>query len=106
MIETEDGKFARRGICSAGHHFRGLYTAPRAGNSNCRHQGILIVADHHWCDETGAAADEQPRTGYAREGAEIHWCDETGAAADEQSRKGYAREGDPARIEVPKPTSG
>lgn len=39
----------------------------------------------------------------ALEGAEIHWCDETGAAADEQPRKGYAREGDPARIEVPKP---
>jgi transposase len=39
----------------------------------------------------------------AREGAEIHWCDETGARADEQSRKGYAREGDPAWVEVPKP---
>ena len=42
----------------------------------------------------------------AREGAEIHWCDETGAAADEQPREGYAHEGDPARIEVPSPTSG
>jgi transposase len=39
----------------------------------------------------------------AREGAEIHWCDETGAAADERPRKGYAREGDPAWIEVPGP---
>jgi transposase len=39
----------------------------------------------------------------AREGAEIHWCDETGAAADEQPRKGYAREGDPAWVEVPRP---
>ena len=39
----------------------------------------------------------------AREGAEIHWCDETGAAADEQPRRGYAREGDPAWVEVPKP---
>jgi transposase len=39
----------------------------------------------------------------ALEGAEIHWCDETGAAADEQPRKGYAREGDPAWVEVPKP---
>jgi transposase len=37
------------------------------------------------------------------EGAEIHWCDETGAAADEQPRKGYAREGDPAWVDVPKP---
>src|SRR5262249_29573311 len=39
----------------------------------------------------------------ALEGAEIHWCDETGARADEQPRKGYAREGEPARVEVPKP---
>src|SRR5262249_2600364 len=39
----------------------------------------------------------------ALEGAEIHWCDETGAAADEQPREGYACEGDPARVEVPKP---
>lgn len=37
------------------------------------------------------------------EGAEIHWCDETGAAADEQPRKGYARKGNPAWVEVPKP---
>ena len=41
----------------------------------------------------------------AREDAEIHWCDETGAAADQQPRRGYAREGRPARIEVPIPTS-
>ena len=39
----------------------------------------------------------------ALEDAEIHWCDETGARADQQPRKGYAREGDPARVEVPKP---
>lgn len=39
----------------------------------------------------------------AREGAEIHWCDETGAAADELPRKGYARRGAPARIQVPRP---
>jgi hypothetical protein len=39
----------------------------------------------------------------ALEGAEIHSHDETGAAADERPRKGYARKGDPARIEVPKP---
>jgi transposase len=37
----------------------------------------------------------------ARESAEIHWCDETGAAADQQPRRGYAREGQPAPIEVP-----
>ena len=41
----------------------------------------------------------------AREDAEIHWCDETGAVADQQPRRGYAREGRPAKIEVPHPTS-
>ena len=39
----------------------------------------------------------------AREDAEIHWCDETGAVADQQPRRGYAREGRPARIEAPDP---
>jgi transposase len=38
-----------------------------------------------------------------REGAEIHWCDETGAAADEHPRRGYARRGEPAMMEVPGP---
>jgi transposase len=52
-----------------------------------------------WLDETYPAIERRA----AREGAEIHWCDETGAAADEQPRKGYAREGDPAWIEVPRP---
>jgi transposase len=52
-----------------------------------------------WLNETYPAIEERA----AREGAEIHWCDETGAAADEQPRKGYAREGDPAWIEVPGP---
>jgi transposase len=37
------------------------------------------------------------------EDAEIHWCDETGAAADEHPRKGYARTGHPAWIQVPHP---
>jgi transposase len=39
----------------------------------------------------------------AREGGEILWCDETGAAADQQPRRGYARRGRPAKIEVPDP---
>jgi transposase len=39
----------------------------------------------------------------ALEDAEIHWCDETGAAADAQPRKGYSRRGHPAPIEVPDP---
>jgi transposase len=52
-----------------------------------------------WLNETYPAIEERA----ALEGAEIHWCDETGARADERPRRGYAREGDPARAEVPKP---
>jgi hypothetical protein len=54
---------------------------------------------YRWLDETYPAIAERA----AREGAEIHWCDETGAAADEHPRKGYAREGHPAWIRVPPP---
>jgi transposase len=52
-----------------------------------------------WLEVTYPAIAERA----AREDAEIHWCDETGAAADKQPRKGYARRGRPAPIEVPDP---
>jgi len=52
-----------------------------------------------WREETYPAIEARAR----REGAEIFWCDETGVAADEHPRYGYAREGDPATIEVPAP---
>jgi transposase len=52
-----------------------------------------------WLEETYPAIECRA----ALEDAEIHWCDETGAAADEQPRKGYSRRGHPAAIEVPDP---
>ena len=52
-----------------------------------------------WLDVTYPAIEERA----AREDAEIHWCDETGAVADEQPHEGYARRGRPAPIEVPNP---
>jgi transposase len=52
-----------------------------------------------WLEVTYPAIEERA----AREDAEIHWCDETGAVADQQPRKGYARRGRPAAIEVPDP---
>jgi transposase len=54
---------------------------------------------YEWLDETYPAIEEQA----AREDAAIHWCDETGAAADEHPRKAYSRKGHPAYIEVPGP---
>jgi transposase len=52
-----------------------------------------------WLEETYPEIERRA----AREGGEILWCDETGAAADRQPRRGYARQGQPARIEVPDP---
>ncbi len=52
-----------------------------------------------WLEETYPAIAARAR----REGVEIYWCDETGVAADEHPRYGYAREGDPATMEVPDP---
>src|SRR5262245_6313113 len=52
-----------------------------------------------WLEVAYPAIEERA----AREDAEIHWCDETGAVADEQPWKGYSRRGRPATIEVPDP---
>jgi transposase len=50
-----------------------------------------------WLEETYPAIERRA----AAEDAEILWCDETGAAADQQPHRGYARTGVPARMEVP-----
>jgi transposase len=52
-----------------------------------------------WLEVTYPAIEERA----THEDAEIHWCDETGATADEQPHKGYAHRGQPAPLEVPKP---
>lgn len=50
-----------------------------------------------WLQETYPAIEARARN----EGADIFWGDETGVAADEHPRRGYAREGQPAVLEVP-----
>jgi len=72
------------------------YTA-KVPRRHAKDQDPMEVAA--WLEWTYPAIERRA----ARERAEIHWCDETGAAADEQPRRGYAREGDPAWIEVPGP---
>jgi transposase len=52
-----------------------------------------------WLEETYPALEERA----VQEDAEIAWCDETGAAADEHPRCGYARKGRPTTMEVPDP---
>jgi transposase len=50
-----------------------------------------------WLEETYPHIEAQAR----REGGEMFWGDETGVAADEHPRLGYARKGQPATMEVP-----
>jgi transposase len=50
-----------------------------------------------WLEETYPLIEAQAR----REGGEIFWGDETGVAADEYPRLGYARKGQPATMQVP-----
>jgi transposase len=52
-----------------------------------------------WLEETYPALEEKAQ----KEDAEIHFGDETGVAADEHPRYGYARRGQRATMEVPDP---
>jgi transposase len=70
------------------------YTAKRP-RRHARQQDPEEV--RQWLEETYPAIEERAR----EEGAEIYWCDETGVAADEHPRYGYARKGRPATMEVP-----
>jgi transposase len=70
------------------------YTAKRP-RRHARQQDPEEVRE--WLEETYPAIEERA----AEEGATILWCDETGVAADEHPRYGYARKGRPAIMEVP-----
>ena len=70
------------------------YTAKRP-RRHARQQDPEEV--RQWLEETYPALEARA----AKEGAAIYWCDETGVAADEHPRYGYARRGRPATMEVP-----
>jgi transposase len=70
------------------------YTAKRPRRHACRQDPEEV---RQWLEETYPAIEQRA----GAEGAEIHWGDETGVAADEHPRYGYAREGRPATMEVP-----
>jgi transposase len=70
------------------------YTAKRP-RRHARQQDPEEVRE--WLEKTYPAIEERA----AEEGATILWCDETGVAADEHPRYGYARKGRPAIMEVP-----
>jgi transposase len=50
-----------------------------------------------WLEETYPRIEARAK----QEGGEVFWGDETGVAADEHPRRGYARRGQPAAMEVP-----
>jgi transposase len=70
------------------------YTAKRPRRHNRKQDPEEV---QQWLEETYPAIAKRAE----EEGAEIHWCDETGVAADEHPRYGYARQGHPATMEVP-----
>jgi transposase len=70
------------------------YTAKRP-RRHARRQDPEEVRE--WLEETYPALEARAE----EEGAAILWCDETGVAADEHPRYGYARKGRPATMEVP-----
>lgn len=70
------------------------YTAKRPRRHNRKQDPEEV---QRWLEETYPAIAKRAE----EEGAEIHWCDETGVAADEHPRYGYARQGHPATMEVP-----
>src|ERR1700751_4999722 len=82
-------------VRTVGEYLRRWGYTPKGPGRHAKDQDPGEV--RRWLEETYPAIEERA----AREGAEIFWCDETGAAADEQPRRGYAREGKPATIEVP-----
>ncbi len=85
----------RMAVRTVGEYLRRWgYTAKRP-RRHARDQDPEEVAE--WLVKTYPKIEEQAR----KEGADILWCDETGVAADEQPRLGYARVGHPATIEVP-----
>jgi transposase len=72
------------------------YTSKRPRRHAKRQEPLEV---REWLEQTYPAIEARAH----KEGAEIHWCDETGVAADEHPRCGYARRGEPARMDVPDP---
>jgi transposase len=70
------------------------YTAKRP-RRHARKQDPLEVRD--WLEETYPLIEAQAK----EEAAAIYWADETGVAADDHPRLGYARKGQRATMEVP-----
>ena len=84
-------------VRTVGEYLRRWGYTPKVPNRHAKDQDPAEV--RQWLEETYPAIERRA----AREGAEIYWCDETGAAADQQPHRGYARAGQPARLDVPDP---
>ena len=82
-------------VRTVGEYLRRWGYTPKRPRRHARQQDPEEV--RRWLEETYPALEKRA----AAEGAEIYWCDETGVAADEHPRYGYARKGRPATMEVP-----
>ena len=84
-------------VRTVGEYLKRWGYTPKVPSRQARDQDPEEVQE--WLEKTYPAIEERA----AQEGAEIYWCDETGAAADEQPLRGYARKGETAQMKVPKP---
>jgi transposase len=87
-------------VRTVGQYLRRWGYTPKVPGRHAQDQDPEEV--RQWLEESYPAIERRA----AREGGEIDWGDETGAAADHQPRRGYAPEGQPARIDVPDPHMG
>jgi transposase len=92
LIRRECG--AAMPVRTVGEYLKRWGYTPQKPRRHARRQDPAEVRD--WL------ANEYPllRDRAAREGAEIHWCDETGAGANEPPGRGYARRGTTPSLEV------
>lgn len=95
LIRNEFGiEIAERTV---GTYLRSWNYTPKKPQRQSRQQDPEDVRE--WLEETYPAIEELA----AEEDAEIHWCDETGAVADQHPGSGYSPKGKPATMKVPAP---
>ena len=77
-------------VRTVGEYLRAVGLHIQGAASSCQGSGPRGGPQVAGADLSDDRAAGSPR------GAELHWCDETGAVADQQPRRGYASEGQPA----------
>ena len=84
-------------VRTVGSYLRRWGYTPKRPRRHARKQDPEEI--RQWLEETYPAIEQRAE----EEDATIHWCDETGAGADEHPARGYALEGEPVTMDVPDP---